>query len=261
MPIHRAIVAVIILLLCASTVPAQHPAAEVADAVRSYRSTNEIEILRQLASLVSLPNVASNLQDMDRNAQNLQRLFEDRGFETGLLRAEGAPPVVFAERTIEGAAKTVVFYAHYDGQPVVPELWASDPYTMVVRKGRLEEGADGVPFSKLREPVNPEWRLYGRSTSDDKVSIVALLAAIDALDDAGIAPSVNLKILLDGEEERGSPHMAKILDNNRDRLGADLWIFCDGPMHQTRLPQVVYGVRGVTSVQITAYGAAVGLHS
>jgi acetylornithine deacetylase/succinyl-diaminopimelate desuccinylase-like protein len=258
---HRALAAFTVLLLCASTVTAQRPAAEVTDAVWSYRLRHELQILQQLVSLVGLANAAANLEDMDRNANRLLKLFEERGFSTELFRAEGAPPAVFAERTTSGAEKTVVFYAHYDGQPVVPELWASDPYTVVVRKGRLEDGADEIPLTSLRAPVNPEWRLYGRSTSDDKVSIVALLAAIDALDKAEIAPSVNLKILLDGEEERGSPHMAQILQANRDRLDADLWIFCDGPMHQTRLPQVVYGVRGVTSVQMTAYGAAVGLHS
>ncbi len=110
-------------------------------------------------------------------------------------------------------------------------------------------------------PLDPEWRLYGRSASDDKVSIVALLSAVDALDASGIVPSINIKLVLDGEEERGSPHMAEILRANRERLEADLWIFCDGPMHQTRLPQVVYGVRGVTSVHMTAYGPAVALHS
>jgi acetylornithine deacetylase/succinyl-diaminopimelate desuccinylase-like protein len=131
----------------------------------------------------------------------------------------------------------------------------------VVRTGRLEAGADVLPFDELKAPVNPEWRLYGRSTSDDKVSIVALLTALDALDAAGIEPGINIKLLLDGEEERSSPHIPEILRSNVDLLAADFWVFCDGPMHQTRLPQVVYGVRGVTSVHITAYGPAVGLHS
>ena len=116
-------------------------------------------------------------------------------------------------------------------------------------------------MSALTPPLDPEWRLYGRSASDDKVSIVALLSALDALDAAGIEPTVNIKLVLDGEEERGSPHMAEILRANRELLEADLWVFCDGPMHQTRLPQVVYGVRGVTSVHMTAYGPAVALHS
>jgi acetylornithine deacetylase/succinyl-diaminopimelate desuccinylase-like protein len=234
---------------------------EIRDAVRLYRSQNEVLILRDLAELVALPNVATDLEDMEINADRLKAMLEARRFEVEQLRAEGGPPVVFGQRLIGDADLTVVFYAHYDGQPVAPEQWASNPFEVVVRTGRFEAGAAEVPFDRLQAPIDPEWRLYGRSASDDKVSIVALLAALDALDAVGLEPGINIKLLLDGEEERGSPHIADILSSHRDRLAADLWVFCDGPMHQTRLPQVVYGVRGVTSVQMTAYGASVGLHS
>jgi len=234
---------------------------EVLDAVRLFRSHHEVEILSELANFVALPNIATNLDDMERNAEHLTGLLESRRFDVKLLRAESGPPVVFGQRLSNDARLTVVFYAHYDGQAVVPELWSSDPFEVVVRTGRLEAGADVLPFDELKAPINPEWRLYGRSTSDDKVSIVALLTALDALDAAGIEPGINIKLLLDGEEERSSPHIPEILRSNVGLLAADLWVFCDGPMHQTRLPQVVYGVRGVTSVHITAYGPAVGLHS
>jgi acetylornithine deacetylase/succinyl-diaminopimelate desuccinylase-like protein len=260
---HRAFAIVVqFVVLSSITVSAGEPSgAEVRDQIRSYRSHNEVEIVRELAALVALPNAAGHLEDMELNAEHLTGLLEARRFAFELLGADGGPPAVFGHRPSEEADLTVVFYAHYDGQPVVPELWSSDPYDVVVRTGRLEAGAERVPLAELQAPIDPEWRLYGRSTSDDKVSIVALLTAIDALDAAGISPSINIKLLLDGEEERGSPHIAEILRSNRDLLAADLWIFCDGPMHQTRLPQVVYGVRGVTSVQMTMYGAAVGLHS
>jgi len=231
------------------------------DAVRLYRSQHEVEIVHELAGFVTLPNTATNLDDMEVNAEHLTGLLESRRFDVRLLRAEGGPPVVYGQRMSRGANLTVVFYAHYDGQAVVPELWSSDPFEVVVRTGRLEAGGEDVPFDQLKAPINPEWRLYGRSTSDDKVSIVALLTALDALDAAGIEPGINIKLLLDGEEERSSPHIPEILRSNVDLLAADLWVFCDGPMHQTRLPQVVYGVRGVTSVHMTAYGPAVGLHS
>ncbi len=262
MKYRRLVLSVSLLLLSATFVYAGETSGEnIRDQVRLYRSQNEVEIVRELAALVALPNTATNLEDMERSAEHLTGLLESRRFDVRLLRAEGGPPVVFGQRSNDQAELTVVFYAHYDGQPVVPELWSSNPFKLVVRAGRLEDGAEEVPPNELQAPIHPEWRLYGRSVSDDKVSIVALLAALDALDAAGIAPSINIKLLLDGEEERGSPHIAEILRSNIDLLAADLWVFCDGPMHQARLPQVVYGVRGVTSVQITAYGAAVGLHS
>ncbi|HSO23506.1 MAG TPA: M20/M25/M40 family metallo-hydrolase [Chondromyces sp.] len=234
---------------------------EVRDRVRGYRSQHEADIVRGLAALVALPNDAAHLDDMTRNASELRKLLAARGFEVSPLETAGAPPLVLGRRLVEGAGRTVVFYAHYDGQPVDPERWTDDPYRAVLRTGRVEDGARELELGELEPPLDPEWRLYGRSTADDKVSIAALLAAVDALDASGITPSVNITILLDGEEERGSPHIAGLLGANREQLAADLWVFCDGPVHQTRLPQVVYGVRGVTSVQITAYGPAVGLHS
>ncbi len=259
---RRIVAFVPLLIFCTIVVSAgEHDGQEVSEQVRRYRSQNEVEIVRELAALVALPNAAANIEDMELNARHLTGLLESRRFDVRLLRADGGPPVIFGQRLSDIADLTVVFYAHYDGQPVVPELWSSDPFDVVVRTGRLEAGAQQVPLDDLQAPIDPEWRLYGRSTSDDKVSIVALLAALDALDAAGIAPSINIKLLLDGEEERGSPHIAEILRSNIDLFAADLWVFCDGPMHQTRLPQVVYGVRGVTSVHMTAYGAAVGLHS
>jgi acetylornithine deacetylase/succinyl-diaminopimelate desuccinylase-like protein len=251
----------LLLLLSGSVSAAEPSGTDVREAVRSHRSQNEVGIIHELASLVALPNVATDLDDMERNAERLVAMLESRRFEVRLLRAKGGPPAVFGQRLIETGNRTVVFYAHYDGQPVAPELWSSDPFDVVVRTGKLEDGAEEVALDDLGTPVDPEWRLYGRSASDDKVSIVALLTAIDALDAAGIAPGINIKILLDGEEERGSPHIAEILGSNRDLLAADLWVFCDGPMHQTRLPQVVFGVRGITSVHMSTYGAAVGLHS
>jgi acetylornithine deacetylase/succinyl-diaminopimelate desuccinylase-like protein len=251
-----------ILVVCAPLANAgEHSGEDVRHAVERFRAQNEVEILRELAALVTLPNTATNLDDMERNAERLTALLEARRFEVRLLRAEGGPPAVYGQRLSGAAERTVVFYAHYDGQAVVPELWSSDPFEVVVRTGRVEAGGEDVPFDSLEAPINPEWRLYGRSTSDDKVSIVALLTALDALDAAGIEPAIDIKLLLDGEEERSSPHIPEILRANVDLLAADLWVFCDGPMHQTRLPQVVYGVRGVTSVHMTAYGPAVGLHS
>jgi acetylornithine deacetylase/succinyl-diaminopimelate desuccinylase-like protein len=128
----------------------------------------------------------------------------------------------------------------------------------VLRDGPLESGARERP---LEPPFDPEWRLFARSASDDKAPIVGWLAALDALKGVGLAPSVNLKFLLDGEEEAGSPHLAAVLKREKERLGADLWLFCDGPVHQTRRPQVFFGARGVMGVELTLYGPSRPLHS
>lgn len=262
MKLRFVLIFAVVTLSVGSVVDAGESSPEtILEDVRSYRAEHEVEIVTELADLVALPNVAADLPAMELNAEVLTGSMEARGFEVSLLRAGGGPPVIYGERRTDGAHRTVVFYAHYDGQPVVPELWHSDPWEVLIRTGRIEEGAEDVPMDEIAPPLDPEWRLYGRSASDDKVSIVALLSAVDALDAMGISPTINIKLILDGEEERGSPHMAEILRANKDLLRADLWVFCDGPMHQSRLPQVVYGVRGVTSVHMTAYGPSVGLHS
>ena len=232
--------------------------AEVAEQVRSWRQANEQQIVDDFAELLRLPNVASDSVNIRRNADAITSLLQPRGFDVRLLETAGGPPAVFAERRSKGAQKTIMIYAHYDGQPVTPEEWASDPWTPVLRDGLVENGGQLVP---MQAPFDPEWRIFARSAGDDKAPIVALTAALDALAASGVEPGVNLKLFLDGEEEAGSPHLQTLLAENRELLAADLWLFCDGPVHQSRRWQLVYGVRGAWGFDLTVYGPNRPLHS
>lgn len=229
-------------------------------AVRAWRQAHEREILREYLELLAIPNLASDAANIRRNAEHLAAMLARRGMATRLLDGQGGPPVVYGERLAPGAKKTIVVYAHYDGQPVDPAQWTSPPWQPVLRDGPPERGGREVPLEGAR-PIAPEWRLYGRSTSDDKVPAIALAAALDALDAAKRRPTVNLKVFFEGEEEAGSPHLRAVLEQNKDLLAADLWLLCDGPVHQTRRPQVYFGARGVTGVEITVYGPKRTLHS
>ncbi|MEP6769814.1 MAG: M20/M25/M40 family metallo-hydrolase [Acidobacteriota bacterium] len=229
--------------------------------VRAYRSAHEVEIVRELAGLLSRPNVASDTENIEKSAAAVASLLQKRGIRPELLRVPGAPPVVYGELATPGARRTLVLYAHYDGQPVVPAEWNGDPWSPVLRDAPLESGGREVPLENLRAPIPPEWRLYGRSASDDKAPVVGLLTALDALRSAGVPPAVNLKFFFEGEEEAGSPHLAEILDRYGAKLKADLWILFDGPVHQSRRMQVYFGARGVTDVAITLYGPTRRLHS
>jgi acetylornithine deacetylase/succinyl-diaminopimelate desuccinylase-like protein len=242
----------------AASVPARSPAA---GAARAWRETHEIEIVRELASLLSIPNRASDSEDIERNAAAVSTLYARRGVAIRLLRVPGAPPVVFGALDSPGAAETVTFYAHYDGQPVDPKQWTGDPFRAVLLAGTVEAGAREVPLDSARSPLDPEWRLYARSASDDKAPIVGFAAALDALRAAGIRPSVNLRFFFEGEEEAGSPHLAAILERHAPELRTDAWVLCDGPVHQSRRPQIFFGARGVTGVDLTVYGPNRGLHS
>jgi acetylornithine deacetylase/succinyl-diaminopimelate desuccinylase-like protein len=217
-------------------------------------------VVRELAEFLALPNLASDADGIRRNAVHAQALLERRGVIARLLESPGSPPAVYGELTVPGARRTVMVYAHYDGQPVDAAAWATPPWTPTLRAGVLEDGAAAVDLASPGA-FGPEWRLYGRSASDDKAPIVAAAAALDALRAGGRAPSVNLKFFLEGEEEAGSPHLRAMLEAHRDLLRADLWLLCDGPVHQTRRPLVYFGVRGVTGVELTLYGPARALHS
>ncbi len=236
-------------------------ATAVRERVRDYRAGHEMEIVRELADLLRLPNVASDRANIERNAEKLVGVLQKRGIRTELFRTEDSPPVVYGELPTPEAKRTVVLYAHYDGQPVDPKQWAGDPWIPVLRDKALEEGGREIAWDSVPAPVNPEWRLYARSASDDKAPIVGLMAALDALRAARIPLSVNLKFFLEGEEEAGSRHLPALIEKYADRLKGDLWLLLDGPVHQTRRMQLYFGARGITEVEVTTYGATRRLHS
>ena len=233
-----------------------------ARAARQWRLRHERAILDEFIQLLSVPNVAGDLADMQRNAALIRRMLEKRGVRTRLLEVPGAPAAVFGELATPGARRTVLLYAHYDGQPVEPAQWAGgDPFRPELRTGPLEAGGKAIPLPEPGRRFDPEWRLYARSAGDDKAPIVALVAALDALGAAGVRPTSNIKVFFDGEEEAGSPHLEQIIRQHRELLAADAWIFCDGPVHQNRRQQVVFGARGTAGLQVTVYGPRRELHS
>jgi acetylornithine deacetylase/succinyl-diaminopimelate desuccinylase-like protein len=234
-------------------------AAGPADDVRAWRKAHEAEIVRELASLVALPNLARDAAPIRANADHLVAMLTRRGLATGLLEIEGAPPAVYGVKRVPGARRTVVFYAHYDGQPVDPAKWHGQPWKPVLRDRALEDGGVEIPLDRL--PYPPEARLYGRSASDDKSPIVGILAALDALAALGRPPSVNVALFLEGEEEAGSPHLDAFLQKYRDEIAGDAWLLCDGPVHQSRRMQIYFGARGITDLELTLYGPSRPLHS
>ncbi len=246
--------------------PAALPPAQVAQEVRDYRLDNEDRIVRELAEFLSIPNVASDTPNIQKNAARLVEMLEARGIETHLLPIGGRGPVVFGKLTAPDAQRTVIFYAHYDGQPVDPAAWTDGkPFEPVLRSGAIEAGGKRIPFpensSSNRASYNDDWRIYARSSSDDKSPIVALLAALDALRERKIPLAVNLKVIFEGEEEAGSPNLERTLELHKNLLGGDLLITADGPVHQSGRPLVFFGNRGDIGLDITVYGPVRALHS
>jgi len=246
-----------VLLPCALS--AQSPGQKAAHA---YRVSHAPGILRAYTELLSMPNVASDSADIWKNATYIRDRFRERGVAAELLTQPGAPPLVYGELKAPGVTRTIGIYAHYDGQPVDSTRWAHAPWTPTLYTRAMEAGGQARPLPASGDAVDPEWRIYARSSGDDKAPIGAMLAVLDAYRAAGIRPTSNIRFLLDGEEEAGSPHLAEYLKQYRDRFdGIDIWLFCDGPVHQSGRPLVTFGVRGVTGMEVTVYGAVRPLHS
>jgi acetylornithine deacetylase/succinyl-diaminopimelate desuccinylase-like protein len=239
---------------------------QVLAGVGAYREAHAAEILRELAEWLRLPNVATNAADIRRNAEKLKTMMEARGIRAEILPTASGRPMVYGELPVQGtgqgskAAPTILFYCHYDGQAVNPSHWHSAPFDPVLRRGYGGDWAT-IPFPAPGEAVEDDWRLFARSAADDKAPIVALLAALDALHAQEAAPRINLKFIFDGEEEQGSPVLEAFVQRHRDQLAADLMIVADGPMHQSGLPTIVFGMRGIMTLTLTAYGATENLHS
>src|SRR5438132_5570182 len=241
--------------------------AQAVQAVREYRMENENRIVRELSEFLAIPNIASDTSNIQKNAAHLVEMLEARGIETHLLPISGRGPVVFGKLITPEAKRTVIFYAHYDGQPVDASAWTDGtPFEPVVWDGAIEAGGKPIPFSATgaqrgAEYYEDDWRIYARSASDDKGPIVALLAAIDALQAKKIPLSMNLKVIFEGEEEAGSTNLQRTLELHKNLLRADLLITADGPVHQSGRPLVFFGNRGDIGIDITVFGPVRALHS
>ena len=220
-------------LLLASIALGQTNPASVA--ARTWREGHEQAILDEYFQLLSIPNIAADQVNIRRNADMIVAMLKKRGVASRLVEAPDVNPVVFGEIRTPGAMRTVVFYAHYDGQPLDPKEWVTPPFTPVIKEGRI----------------------YARSASDDKAPIIAILAALDS----GAKPKSNIKFVFEGEEEAGSPNFGHILEGNKELFSGDVWLICDGPVHQTRKPLIAFGARGIATVDITIYGPKRELHS
>jgi acetylornithine deacetylase/succinyl-diaminopimelate desuccinylase-like protein len=245
MPAKPSLLLFLAFLACVPVADAQTSGPEAA---HTYTVAHQDELLSHFETLLAIPNVAADPAGLHRNAEYLLGELQPLVTSARLLTAPGlppsTPPIVYGELRVPGATRTIVFYAHYDGQPVTPSEWATPPFTPTVKQ------------------VNGEPRVYARGAGDDKAAIFAQLTALRAIA-ASRSPLIktNLRFVWEGEEEAGSAHLEQILMANRDLIGGDVWLVCDGPVDQTRQQSIAFGARGDTHLQITVYGPNHALHS
>ena len=228
----------------------------------SYIENNGVEILQDFQKLLSIPNVAFDLPNINKNADYIKAELEKRGVETKLLRMVGTPPIVFGYYPVKNAKRTLAFYVHYDGQPVDKTNWTNNPWKPTYYSKAIFDGGEATDFPTAFEQIDPENRIYARSAGDDKAPIITLLTALDLIKENKLKVTSNIVFFFEGQEEAGSRQLRQYLSDNRALVDEiDLWMFCDGPVHQSRKPQLVFGVRGVTGMEITLFGSNRPLHS
>jgi acetylornithine deacetylase/succinyl-diaminopimelate desuccinylase-like protein len=220
-----------------------------------------VQSIGEFYELLSMPNDAHYPEDIERNVRWCEEAFARRGFSTQRL-ATPTVPLLLAHRPVKKAAKTVLVYLQLDGQPVDPTLWNQEsPWKPELKERDAQGNWRTISWERLYEEPDPEWRIFARSASDAKGPVAAFLAALDALREMKTEPNYNLKVIMDFEEELGSPHLPDAVNRHRRELAADILIIFDGPRHISNKPTLSFGARGICEMTLTVYGPRQPVHS
>ena len=250
-----------LLLLAGPGVAEEGPDRISADQLRSMANASSLEAVALYREFLALPNDAIYPEQIAPLNTWVQSAFEARGFTTQPLETDGSPSV-YAERLSTIADKTVLIYLQADGQPVDPSAWhQADPYNAVLKE-QLDDGSWGIiEWDSLQTGINPDWRVFARSAADSKGPMTQFLMAVQLLTEVKPDLGYNLKVLIDTEEELGSPNLAAAVLANKDLLAADMLLIFDGPPHASNRPTVALGARGIATITLTTYGPRVAQHS
>jgi acetylornithine deacetylase/succinyl-diaminopimelate desuccinylase-like protein len=213
------------------------------DIALQYVKNNRQKITENLASFVRIPSISTNPEnqpDMLHAAEWVANLIRTIGFQKVEIYKTNGHPIVYAEELSAGTDKpTILVYGHYDVQPVEPlDLWHTPPLDPVIRGEYL----------------------FGRGTSDMKGQVIACIGAVEAVFKKAEIP-VNIKFMLEGEEEIGSPHLPGFMENHADVLACDFSLNADTGMIAKDIPTITYGLRGLAYFELRIKGPAQDLHS
>lgn len=213
-----------------------------------------------LKDLLSIPNDAFYHEDIEQNIKWCEQAFQQRNFTTTRIKTESVP-LLLAERKSKKAKKTVLFYLQIDGQPVDSTRWFQEsPYQPVLKKQHTNGKWETIPWNSINR-YDDNWRVFARSASDAKGPVAMFLAALDAIGNEQFNPNFNIKIIMDFEEELGSPQLPEAVKKNTELLRSDMLVIFDGPRHITNKPTLTFGARGIATITLTTYGPIVPQHS
>ena len=234
--------------------------AQTASDLQDWSDQAARESFPMLRELLSIPNDAFYPEYIEKNVQWCEKAFADRSFTTQRIETPAAP-LLLAERRHPNAQQTVLIYLQLDGQPVDSTRWFQEsPYLPVLKQRNQEREWYKIPWESLTE-YKDDWRVFARSASDAKGPVAMFLAALDAAKANAISPNYNIKVIMDFEEELGSPHLPEAVTKNAALLKADMLLIFDGPRHITNKPTLTFGARGIATITLTTYGPVVPQHS
>lgn len=220
------------------SVPSSHSTPDLSG-VFAYVDVHRQAFLERLIDYVRRPSISAYGEGIDVVANYIAGIMRQIGLEARVMPTAGWPMVI-GESTAQPDRPTVLLYGHYDVQPPDPlEEWVSPPFEPTIRDGRL----------------------YARGVGDNKGQHFAQVLALECLLACHGTLPCNVKVLLEGEEEVGSPHMPDFVAEHRHDLQADLVIISDGPVHENGQSTICFGVRGVLDLELRARGANRDLHS
>lgn len=228
---------------------------------------NEIAIKQAIASFtnlyefLSLSNDAHVNSDIMKNLQWCETAFAKRGFTTKRLETPTVP-LLLAERKVKNAKKTILIYLQIDGQPVKASQWQQEsPWIPTLKEKDINGEWNAIAYEKLYDKYNPDWRIFARSASDAKGPAMAYLASLDGLKEMKVEPNFNMKVIMDFEEELGSPHLPDAVTKYKKEMASDWLIIFDGPRHISNEPSLTFGARGICEITLTTFGPRVPMHS
>lgn len=233
------------------------------NAQRNFESTARrigLESMEEFKSFLALANDAAITEDMIHNISWAESQLKSLNFEVETLETS-ALPLLLANKIFKKGRPTIAFYMHLDGQGVDPSKWnQKDPYSAVLKE-QNKNNFQKIEWDKLNGDDIDDFRIFARSSSDDKGPFVMLITALKHLKSQGKSPAFNVKMILDFEEEKSSPGLPEAVKKYKDRLIADMLLILDGPIHASGKPTLVFGNRGISSLTLTTFGPLVPQHS
>lgn len=219
-----------------------------------------VEGVNTLRDFLTLPNFGRKAADIDQNLAWCEKAFKSLDFETTVLVSDGVKHLL-AERTFDKSAPTVLVYLQIDGQPVDAVEWFQASPFLAVLKECNKADCQEINWNKLQQNWNPDWKIFARSASDSKGPAVAFLQSLKILQREKIQPAYNLKVIMDFQEELGSPSLPMLVEVNRDRFSAKVMLIMDGTRPPGNVPNLTFGARGIATLKLTVFGPRGDLHS